>query len=63
MMLNISDKYNAAALSLLAVSALFIAIALLLNLGALTTAALVMAGDGPRDGGDLYLGIFRDGAG
>ena len=44
MMLNISDKYNAAALSLLAVSALFIAIALLLNLGALTTAALVMAG-------------------
>jgi hypothetical protein len=43
-MLKMPDKYNAAALSLLAASAIFIAIALLLNLGDLTTAALVMSG-------------------
>jgi len=38
------DKYTVAALSLLAASGLFIAIALLVNLGDLTTAALVMSG-------------------
>jgi hypothetical protein len=43
-MLKMSDKYNAAALSLLAASAIFIAIALLFNLGDLTTAAFVMSG-------------------
>jgi hypothetical protein len=44
MMLKMPDKYNAAALSLLAVSALFITIALLFNLGDVTTAAFVMSG-------------------
>jgi hypothetical protein len=41
---TIPDKYNIAALSLLAAGALFIAIALLVNPGDMTTAALVMAG-------------------
>jgi len=43
-MLKMRDKYNAAALSLLAMSALFISFAVLLNLGSITTAAFVMAG-------------------
>ena len=38
------DKYNTAALSLLAASALFITIALLFNLGDFTKAAFVMSG-------------------
>lgn len=41
---TMSDKYHIAALSLLAAGALFIAIALLSNLGDMTTAAFVMAG-------------------
>jgi hypothetical protein len=44
MMLKMRDKYNTAALSLLAASALFIAIALLFNLGDVTTPAFVVSG-------------------
>ena len=43
-MLKMPDKYNVAALSLLAASALFISLALLFNRGNVTTAAFVMAG-------------------
>jgi hypothetical protein len=43
MTLKMPDKYNIAALSLLVVSAIFIAIALLYNLGDVTTAAFVMS--------------------
>jgi hypothetical protein len=44
MMRKMPDKYSTAAISLLAMSALFIAIALLANLGDFTSATFVMAG-------------------